>query len=68
MGWTPPPDGIESCQGGGVLNHLREEALMEEVTIIGIDLAKNSFQLHGAQDDGSVVFRKMLFGGGVRPL
>ena len=67
MGWTPPPDGIESCQGG-VLNHLREEALMEEATIIGIDLAKNSFQLHGAQDDGSVVFRKMLLGEGVRPL
>ena len=29
MGWMPPPDGIESCQGGGVLNHLREEALMD---------------------------------------
>ena len=60
MEWTPPPDGIESCQVGVVLNHLREEASMEEVTIIGIDLAKNSFQLHGARDDGSVAFRKKL--------
>ena len=33
---------------------------MEEVSIIGIDLAKRSFQVHGARSDGSVVFRKKL--------
>jgi transposase len=33
---------------------------MEEVSIIGVDLAKNVFQLHGAAPDGSVVFRKKL--------
>lgn len=33
---------------------------MKKVTIIGIDLAKNVFQLHGAASDGSVVFRKKL--------
>lgn len=33
---------------------------MSEVTIIGIDLAKRVFQLHGARQDGSVVFRKKL--------
>jgi len=33
---------------------------MGEVTIIGVDLAKNVFQLHGAASDGSVVFRKKL--------
>lgn len=33
---------------------------METVTIIGVDLAKNVFQLHGAVADGSVVFRKKL--------
>ena len=33
---------------------------MSEVIIIGIDLAKRVFQLHGARDDGSVVFRKKL--------
>ena len=37
---------------------LKEEASMEEVSIIGIDLAKRSFQLHGARADGSVGFRK----------
>lgn len=33
---------------------------MTEITIIGIDLAKRSFQLHGAGADGSVIFRKKL--------
>ena len=33
---------------------------MEQVAIIGVDLAKNSFQLHGAAEDGTVVFRKRL--------
>jgi len=33
---------------------------MGEVSIIGIDLAKNSFQVHGAQSDGSVAFRRKL--------
>lgn len=31
---------------------------MKEVSIIGVDLAKNVFQLHGAAEDGTVVFRK----------
>jgi transposase len=33
---------------------------MSEVTIIGVDLAKRVFQLHGAHHDGSVAFRKKL--------
>jgi transposase len=33
---------------------------MSDVTIIGLDLAKRVFQLHGARADGSVVFRKKL--------
>ena len=33
---------------------------MEQVTIVGIDLAKRSFQLHGAGADGSVAFRRKL--------
>ena len=38
---------------------------MEQVSMIGIDLAKNSFQLHGACADGSVSFRKKLSRGRV---
>ena len=33
---------------------------MEEVSIIGIDLAKRSFQVHGARADGSVAYRRKL--------
>ena len=33
---------------------------MEEVSIIGVDLAKNVFQLHGAAADGAIVFRMKL--------
>jgi transposase len=33
---------------------------MSDVTIIGLDLAKRVFQLHGARADGAVVFRKKL--------
>jgi transposase len=33
---------------------------MSDVSVIGIDLAKQVFQLHGARSDGSVVFRKKL--------
>ena len=33
---------------------------MEEVSVIGLDLGKNVFQLHGARRDGSVAFRRTL--------
>jgi transposase len=33
---------------------------MEKVSIIGLDLAKRSFQAHGAHGDGSVAFRRKL--------
>jgi transposase len=33
---------------------------MKEVTIVGVDLAKRVFQVHGAAADGSVIFRKKL--------
>lgn len=33
---------------------------MEEVTIVGLDLAKRVFQIHGANADGGVAFRRKL--------
>ncbi len=33
---------------------------METANVIGIDLAKNTFQVHGAKADGSVAYRKKL--------
>jgi transposase len=38
---------------------------MSEVTIIGIDIAKGVFPLHGERADESVVFRKKFFRGKV---
>ena len=40
---------------------------MEYATIIGIDLAKRVFQLHGAGSDGSVIFCKKLSRGRLLP-
>lgn len=56
-----PLNGIESGQGGGGINATRKEsACMDQVSISGIDLAKRSFQVHGARADGTVAFRKKL--------
>lgn len=33
---------------------------MKEVSIIGVDLAKQVFQLHGATSEGEAVFRKKV--------
>jgi transposase len=33
---------------------------MEKASIIGVDLAKHVFQVHGARSDGSVAFRKRI--------
>lgn len=49
-------DGIAMCQICGAQGHKMEGG----ITIIGVDLAKNVFQLHGAAADGTVVFRKKL--------
>ena len=40
---------------------------MAEATIIGIDLAKRVFQVHGAAADGSIVFRRKLPRDGLLP-
>jgi hypothetical protein len=44
----------------GVEASLQKGASMGEVSIIGLDLAKNVFQAHGAGADGSVVFQRKL--------
>ena len=33
---------------------------MKEITTIGLDLAKNIFQVHGVDEAGDVVVRKQL--------
>ena len=63
MEWTPPPGGIAMCQDGTeAISRPSERGgiHMEEVSIIGIDLAKRSFQVHGARPDGPVAYRRKL--------
>ncbi len=55
---TAPPDGIDVP--GWDRNNLFWEAVMSEITTVGLDLAKNVFQVHGADARGGVVFRKKL--------
>ena len=58
MGWKPLA--ALMWQSGGVEEHHLREASMGEVSTIGIDLAKNVFQAHGADASGAVLFRKKL--------
>lgn len=41
------------CESRGVETCYEEEALMEKVSILTLDVAKNSFHVHGAAEDGS---------------
>ena len=44
-----------------LVNHMREETSnMEEVSIIRIDPAKRSLQVHRGRADGSVAYRRQL--------
>lgn len=57
-------DGADAPNGGRcylvpeALN--REDIKVDELHIVGIDLAKQTFHLHGAKQDGTVLFRKKL--------
>lgn len=50
------------CQSGvRSHNHLNEsEASTMRITAIGLDLAKDVFQLHGVDGEGRVVLKKQL--------
>lgn len=38
----------------------REGSIMSNIKVIGIDVAKDVFQLHGTDEKGKVVLRKRL--------
>lgn len=58
MGWTPL-DGIDVPRWQVFNLHNRGVPEMD-VSTMGLDLAKNVFQAHGADASGSVAFRKQL--------
>src|SRR5450755_2787482 len=62
MGWTPPPSRRHRCAKVEVSDdHLtRMGASTMNITAVGIDLAKNVFQVHAVDARGKVVLRKQL--------
>ena len=67
MGWTPPIYGVISARKERTLGAFdqRRRASMESVSIIGVDISKRSFQLHGATAEGKPVFSQEAFAGQV---
>lgn len=60
MGWLPPsPDSIAVCQCRGSVRHAARGRRMKN-TMIGVDLAKTVFHVHGVSMTGHVKFRKKL--------
>src|SRR5210317_1306382 len=61
MRWTPPISTASQCAKVGFLNnHLTIGEVHMNSTTIGIDLAKTSFNLVGANRHGKIVLRKQL--------
>ena len=61
MGWTLPPlTGIYVPKWKCLSPLKREGASTMKVTTIGLDLAKNVFQVHGSDAHGVAVLRKQL--------
>ena len=63
MGWTPP-DGIDVPKCDRQKPH-KGRASVEQVSTVGLDIAKRVFQAHGTDAAGNVMFRKKLARGKV---
>src|SRR6516162_716212 len=59
MGWTAPER--HRCARLAMLSRTRQrEPSMSKISTIGLDLAKNVFQVHGVDASGAVVVRRQL--------
>src|SRR5262249_9903411 len=58
MGWTPRPT-ASMCQSGYVEHH-SSEASVSKVIMIGLDIAKHVFHVHGADERGRAMFSKRI--------
>src|SRR5689334_15957831 len=58
MGWTAPER--HRCARMRLSRSHTREPSVSEISTIGLDLAKNVFQVHGADGDGQVVLRRQL--------
>lgn len=65
MGWTAPTRQHRAKTRSLITTSHLTEPSIEQVTTIGLDLAKNVFQLHGVDAAGNVLLRKQLRRGDV---
>src|SRR3954471_4686823 len=60
MGWMAPLRHLGAKMLGGQKPPANREPSMGEITTVGLDLAKNVFQVHGVDAEGATVLRKQL--------
>src|SRR5215831_10807578 len=61
MAWTPPLVTASMCQSGSADQPLEPRgASAMKITTVGIDLAKNVFQVHGVDERGKAVLKRQL--------
>ncbi len=58
--WTAPAPGIAMCHSGCRLCATMRVPSAMQPTIIGLDLAKHVFQVHGVAADGQVMLRRQV--------
>jgi hypothetical protein len=57
---APTRIGIKRAKVEVSTNHLSRGGITMKITIIGIDLAKNVFQIHGVDAHGKAVLKKQI--------
>src|SRR4051794_33102898 len=65
MGWTPPADGIEVPAWKWCATTTKAGDVRMQITTVGLDIAKNLFQVHGADAQGHVLLKRKLARGKV---
>src|SRR3954463_7063648 len=60
MWWTTPAPGIDCAKGVIVEQRITGGVVHMHVNTIGVDLAKNVFQVHGVDSAGKVVITRQL--------
>src|SRR5215203_6206699 len=60
MGWMAPLRHLGAKLLVGQTPPANREPSMSEITTVGLDLAKNVFQVHGVDAEGAAVRRKQL--------
>ena len=60
MVWTTPAHGINCARWCSLKNESPEGVVHMQISTIGVDLAKNVFQLHGVDSNGKVVVTRQL--------